>query len=253
MAQPKNPTTASRQVLEETPGRALSFLRAAGTVTPIASMLATRGYGPDEHKEGWDLLHRVSGYERTPASTHSKEVSDAIAELDAWDEPNFRIIQATLAREHQAQADFVFQELEPATGALSVLSVKTLLDRLDALEGGADRAGTRKADQAALKRLEKKGYTKGERVRLRALIQTAESVAGADETAPAEGARQHDLERLRGWYVEWSETARAVITRRDHLIRLGLAKRKAGKTGKTGKTRKAGGDDEGPGEGNPGT
>ncbi len=36
----------------------------------------------------------------------------------------------------------------------------------------------------------------------------------------------HIVGSLRAWYEDWSETARAVITRRDHLIRLGLAKRK---------------------------
>ena len=108
--------TVSRQVLEETPARVLSFLRAAGTVPPIAALLATRGYAAEDHREGWELLPRVSGYERSPpGAAAGKEVSDAIAELDAWDEPNFRIIEATLARSHEAQAAFVFQDLAPAT------------------------------------------------------------------------------------------------------------------------------------------
>jgi hypothetical protein len=226
-------TTVSRQVLEETPGRVLSFLQAAGTVPPIAALLATRGYTADEHREGWALLHRVAGYERTPTADAGKEVSAAIAELDAWDEPNFRIIEATLDRSHAEQAAFVFHDLAPATGALAVLSVKTLLDRLDVLEDGVDRAASRKADHAALKRLEKKGYTKEERQRLRGLIKTAERVADlSDAPSAIDTARERDLEKLRAWYVEWAETARAVISRRDHLIRLGLAKRKSAKKGK---------------------
>ena len=38
---------------------------------------------------------------------------------------------------------------------------------------------------------------------------------------------------LYGWYREWSETARSVITRRDYLIRMGLSKRKSGKAAKS--------------------
>jgi hypothetical protein len=34
------------------------------------------------------------------------------------------------------------------------------------------------------------------------------------------------LQALRAWYDDWSETARTVLTRRDHLIRVGLAHRK---------------------------
>ncbi|KYG08548.1 hypothetical protein BE21_23090 [Sorangium cellulosum] len=35
------------------------------------------------------------------------------------------------------------------------------------------------------------------------------------------------LEKSHAWYREWSETARAFIKRRDFLVRLGLAHRKA--------------------------
>lgn len=50
-------------------------------------------------------------------------------------------------------------------------------------------------------------------------------VVPAQESAKDRPKRQ-DLENLRAWFVEWSETARAAIGRRDYLIRLGLAKRK---------------------------
>ncbi len=46
-------------------------------------------------------------------------------------------------------------------------------------------------------------------------------------TAPTNTAtRLDDLRALRAWYDDWAETARTVMTRRDYLIRLGLAKRK---------------------------
>ena len=35
------------------------------------------------------------------------------------------------------------------------------------------------------------------------------------------------LRALRAWYRDWSETARAVIRRRDHLLMLGLSQRKS--------------------------
>ena len=38
--------------------------------------------------------------------------------------------------------------------------------------------------------------------------------------------REEALRELRAWYKDWSETARAVIGRRDHLILMGLAHRK---------------------------
>jgi len=102
--------------------------------------------------------------------------------------------------------------------------------RFDALENGADRKATRKADHAALATSDARGITKDERKRLRDLIAV---VHGTDmpEGSPAKDAkgneeRREDSSALRKWFVGWSETERAVIKRRDHLIRLGLAKRK---------------------------
>ncbi len=109
--------TTSRQVLEETPARSLIFLRAAGTSVPITAALATRGYTPADHQQGWDLLHRVSGYDRIGTPVDTNAASEAIATLDAWDEPNFRIINVTLLRYAREQAAFVFHDLSPATGA----------------------------------------------------------------------------------------------------------------------------------------
>jgi len=40
-------------------------------------------------------------------------------------------------------------------------------------------------------------------------------------------ALEEHVAALRAWYEEWSEIARATVTRRDYLIRLGLAKRKS--------------------------
>jgi hypothetical protein len=65
--------------------------------------------------------------------------------------------------------------------------VKTLLDRLDALGSSPERKATRKADHAALSQLEKKGYTKEERNRLRGLIEAAERVADTRAPLPVPG------------------------------------------------------------------
>jgi hypothetical protein len=97
-------------------------------------------------------------------------------------------------------------------------------------------------NHAALATLTKRGLSAAERARLRALVSTATTAAKINEGASdaAEEAPSNEaVLKLYAWYGEWSEVARAVIKRRDHLIRLGLAKRK--------KAAKA----EGEGEGGP--
>jgi hypothetical protein len=153
-------------------------------------------------------------------------------ELDNWDEDGFRLVRAALTRKHPAQAEFVLSGLAPATGAGAVLSVKNLLDRLDALESSPDRQPTREADRAALATLEKRGLGAAERTRLRGLVQAAQAASPVDPTDAAgdEAAQTKylaELTALRGWFVEWAELARVAVKRKDYLIRLGLAKRKA--------------------------
>lgn len=218
-------TTYSRQTLEETPARMLTFLRGIGTTAPIRATLAERGYSAQDHQQGWDLLHKVAGYTDTKSTLVMDETQQAITQIDAWDEPTFRIAKAALERLHPDQAAFVFANLQPATGPAAVLTVRLFLERLDALENSPERIATRTQDLEALATLEKRGITKEERQRMHGLLDIAQGLASATP-ANVTDARLDDLRALRAWFDDWTETARAVITRRDHLIRLGLAKRK---------------------------
>ena len=136
---------------------------------------------------------------------------------------------------HPEQCALVFKDLEPAIGAWALLTVTTFLDRLEVLEKGEGRKGTRKGDLAALATLEQRGITQDERTRLRGLIQTAKKSSPAPAPGPQQAHEQQEVERIaalkqaRAWYDDWADVARAVIKRRDYLIRLGLAKRKAPK------------------------
>ncbi len=230
----------SRETLEDTPLRVLPFLRAVGTSVPIRSILRAHGFTADEQKLGWTLLHAVSGFtDEAKVETTDVRVRDAINTLDAWDEDGFRIVRAGLTRLHPAQKEFVLANLGPSVGTGAVVGVKTLLARLDALEKGPERKGTRKEDHAALETLAARGIDAKERARLADLVHTAQSATeteAPDEEGKAarEEAYVKALVALRVWYVDWSEMARSVVKRRDYLIRLGLAKRKSAKKPPTG-------------------
>jgi hypothetical protein len=227
--------TPSDTVLDETPARALKFLGAISTNRAIRAVLAKRTYTQDTHELGWQLLLKAMGY-RKPAQDvrDSPEAANAIAAIDSWDEPNFRVARASLAGDFPDQCAFIFQDLEAQTGVAAVVSVTTFLDRLDELETGKERKATHKADQAALAKLADRGITAAERARLRGLLKIAQgpSAQTPADTAGSPDPKQETTDQraakiaLRKWYVEWSEIAKADIKRRDHLIQLGLAKRK---------------------------
>lgn len=227
-------TDVTRETLDGTPVRVLTFLRAIGTSLSIRRLMNARGYTDADHKEGWTLLHKVSGLTGadSPDDTDTS-VRDAMSTLDNSDEDLYRIVRASLTRLHPAQAAFVLKDLAPATGPDSILSVKNLLDRLDVLEQGRTPASI-KEDNAALATLATRGFTPEERARFRKLVQVAQSAANVPPVDPAAEAASEeklvaDLIALRAWFEDWSETARAAIKRRDYLIRLGLASRKSSK------------------------
>jgi hypothetical protein len=124
----------------------------------------------------------------------------------------------------QSPADLARNSLDEIA-RLSPSGRVTLLHRLDELEEGSE------ADRAAIATLDKRGITAAMRGQLRALVSVAQAAKSDDaplaDTAPA---NQQALEALHRWYRDWSETARAVIRRRDHLIVMGLAKRRTKKT-----------------------
>jgi hypothetical protein len=158
-----------------------------------------------------------------------EEARAAIAECDAIDESLFRRAHAALDHHHPEQDKFVFADLTPGRGAQAVLSVGIFLDRIDALESSPDREATREEDQAAVALLAKRNIGPEQRLYLRDLVETAQMAEFPVEFEPANVTaeeREEALRELRAWYKDWSETARAVIARRDHLILMGLAHRK---------------------------
>ncbi len=211
----------SARSLAEAPRRASTFLLALAAITRLRKAMNAHGYSQAEQQEGWRLLVKVGCRE---SGVSSSAAMDAMRELDAWDELAFHRAHAALARSYPAQGDFVFEGLEATQGPGAVFGVAIFLERLDALEKGDGRAATRAQDQAAVALLATRGFDAAERARLRALVEIVQK----DDAMPgdAEGQSEEDLKALYGWVTEWTEVARAIVTRRADRIALGIARRR---------------------------
>jgi hypothetical protein len=209
----------SLDTLEATLGKAMQFLAVASTRPTVRAALQKYGYTQAEHRRAWQLIEAVRGREVDEAAVDQPTL-DALTELDNWDEPNLRILFAALTR-HPAVRAKVLDGLEAASGPGAVLNVAKILERLDAIEGTPE--GDAALETLAARRLDKK-----ERKRLAALVKQARSAP--DVSALSINVSPEDYQaallELRDWYFEWSEIARQVITRREHLIRMGLAERR---------------------------
>ncbi|WP_437305991.1 hypothetical protein [Sorangium sp. So ce388] len=226
----------SNEVLEATPERATKFLTGMGAVAAIRTMMAAAGMTDDDIVEGRTLLLDVLAAPRkssaAPDTADARAQRAATTELDQWDEPNFARYGAALRRRFPDVHAHVFKDLSPSTGTAAVQGVAAFLTRLDALESGADsgRAGTKQSDKKAVAFLATRGLDKAERKRLQGLVGVAlgpTSPLPEQAELPETARRREALSKLRGWFDEWSTTARAVVKKRGYLIRLGLANRKA--------------------------
>jgi hypothetical protein len=178
-------------------------------------------------------------------SEDARATRAALAELDAWDEPNLARYGAALRRRFPSAHAYVFRDLRASTGSAAVAGVATFLARVKALAEGSDpaRAELVKDDAKAVALLETRGLSKPERKRLEGLVKLALGPTEALDALPVEDGvdeRLAKLAELKGWYDEWAATARAVVKKRVYLIRLGLAQRKMGKKGADGGEEPAG-------------
>lgn len=233
MADSKIPSETTLNLAVE---RAVRLLSAVAYNPHIYAALAARGYNETIQAHGWELVHAVTGFRRPLGLAVSAAGKKALEEVDAWDEPNFNIAHAALDFEFPEQSAFIFEDLVAATGPAALLTVKTFLDRRDALKNGTERPATREQDTAAVAKLAARGIDDAECARLRALLTAAQAPANPEK--PVESPNRDPAETLKakialhGWVSEWREIASQLIKRRDYLFQLGLAERKVKKKNK---------------------
>ena len=211
--------------------RGVQFLRTVGTDPAIRTELQKVGFTDEDLKEGWMLVVKASTTSGSTArfTPDSGPVAEATQKLEAWQSTMFIRAHGALRRLHPAQDTFVFGDVVGDASTLPVAAVSAFLDRLDALESSPARKATRKADHAALATLDKRGVTKEERKQAKQLVHLIETTAAPEVTSapPPVDDRMNALMEVYAWVQDWTDSARAVITRRDQLIRLGIGKRRA--------------------------
>ena len=221
-------------VIERDIKRGTRYFHGVTTVPAIANVLAGRGYTDAEHQQGLGYLAKMLGF-RSPSPVMVPTSSIyARGKLDEWDGPNIAIARAALTHRFPDQATYVVGDLTNQAGYEAVLNVITFLERVTALRDGTDpnRAGTRDADKAAVALLGQRNvFTPTIEAELRGLVAEATATAPQSPQVEVIGIDDYNQATLafHEWLADWRETARAVITRRDYLIRLGLAQRRSSK------------------------
>jgi hypothetical protein len=201
--------------------RMLAFLMGLGN--PVIMLALQRyGFGQATLDEGWVLLRRAAnnrlGVQRAQGPTR-----DQIARLDAWENHWFPIIAAVLLRHHPDAHATVFHNLGQTSGKEVVLSVGTLVDRIDELGD----------DSPVMATLRTHGLTDEVLDEARGLLVQVMQPPVAEEP-PAGVVRILDTEAedaMWSYYRQWSAIARHAITDRRLLRQLGFLRTSQGSAG----------------------
>lgn len=248
----------TRSLPDPVPFKVLTFLDAVARSRSIREALTVAGYSQAEDDWAWQRIVSVAGYRIKPGPEGAN--ADAARALVELDNLGGRLLaRLAVALRHVAGGEpgaFVLRGVALEGGADAVFAVATVLERIEVLGAGRERDATRRDDQAALASLEARGLGAVERSRLAELVARARAAA-EPPTFPGEPLdnqrRAADLRALRRWYDDWSATARAVLTRRHQLERLGLRRgRASGRAPATPPIPKPGGAAAAPPRGNGG-
>jgi hypothetical protein len=209
----------SRATLEGTIGKASQFLYAVGRTPTVLNVLRKHGYTAQEHRRGHALVDAASTKE-LDASAVDQEVDDALRTLDDWDDKYVPRIGIALTRFPDIR-DMILEGVLVGSADAAVQNVEKILARIASAEEASERG------KAVAARLAEIDIDAAERRRLAGLTRIARGSKIFKRDVVEEDPAERALLELRDWYYEWSELARHLVTRREHLIRLGLAERRA--------------------------
>jgi hypothetical protein len=167
-----------------------------------------------ELEEGFRLLREaIEAFHAEGAQPPAPR--DTLALLDTWENRWLPIVRAALERHFPKLARSVLLNIQQTSGLTLLVTLPTLLDRIEALGASA-----REPERRARTLLTRRGLTSE-------VLEQARAWLRETQRAPAvvllpQSRRKPTLDALWAWYLEWSRIARSVIQDRRLLRALGF-------------------------------
>src|SRR5687767_8853991 len=122
----------------------------------VAAAMAAHGFTAADQAEGWKLLQAVSDV-KLGMTDPAPAQAGIVVKLDVWENRWFPIVSATLERRFPAVHAQVFNNIAQTSGLELLVTVRTLIDRIEAMGNGQGTFGPE--GQAAKAMLESRGFT----------------------------------------------------------------------------------------------
>lgn len=187
----------------------------------IYERMHRRGFELSDWEEGWSLVHQAAAANALVVEHTADTTLVALVELERRSIP---IIDATLQARFPALHQRVFAGYQRVSGPGVIVMMKLVSDRLGALMASE---GTDEQQATAL--LAHRGVT-GETITAieAALAQAVSLPAIGEAPASPNDERSRAQDAMWRWFLEWSRIARAEISDRRSLRRLGFLRNRTG-------------------------
>ncbi|MGE0791083.1 MAG: hypothetical protein AB7S26_35755 [Sandaracinaceae bacterium] len=181
----------------------------------IAAALAAHGFDEAELRLGYDLLRQLS--QGRLALVEPDPIAKPVDALDAWENKWYPIIQAVLGAHFPEARDAVFLNIAQTSGPEVIVTVTTLLDRLDS------------QPEEVREILKKRGLTAEAIGEARGILRSIEHLQSAVDEITANLEADAAAEKaLWDWYLQWSTIVRTVVKSRRLLRALGFRRTPSG-------------------------
>ncbi|MBI5479508.1 MAG: hypothetical protein HY906_11660 [Deltaproteobacteria bacterium] len=188
----------------------------------IFTLMMLRGFTNATRKKGWDLFLKAGGQlvDMEPPPPSSGQPAELLKLVDDYENEWYDVIEAALEGNYPTVCKEVFKNLHKSSDERVVLTVETLLNRVDVIEKQGEPL------KPVLDLLTERGFTKPVRQKGRELIGSLRDghvplLATPDPAAEAERARAED--EMWSFYREWAKTARTIVRRKDLRIKMGIS------------------------------
>jgi hypothetical protein len=196
-------------------GRLLDFL--LGLSHPeVRALLAQRGFADTDAAEGFRLL-QAAAEAFYAESAQAQAPDDPLALLDTWENRWLPIVRAALDRSFPEVSKTVLLNIKQTKGPLLAVSLQVLADRLGNLENSSIES-----ERRAHALLVRRGLTSSVKSELSSLLDAVRHAPTETQAGPSPAHRAQARDIAWAWYLDWSQTARAVVRERRLLRCLGF-------------------------------
>jgi len=216
-----------RRRISQKAQRVLEFLVGLGDPRARAA-LARFNFTRRDVDEGWNRLRALS---EVPMLLPASPGPAIVRGIDEWENQWFPIIGVILRTNFPDVHEVVFLNLVQTEGVEVLVSVRTLIDRLEAISLPEEEGGLGERGRAARAYLEHRGVTDELLEEGRRLLAQVGQGPSTDEPIFDPDARAKAEAHLWSWYLEWSGIARAAIKEPSVLASLGFRARGRKKIG----------------------